>query len=116
VGSGASPDTVRRVVLQELPDLEQRAAAGVEDLKSRRVNGSGPAGHDHCSQDDDDALFLQLHTAQLDVLAPTHRGAYIGAEILNENAHEISATKRQFWRPISVRVIICCLCPWSLLR
>lgn len=69
-------------LLQELPDLEQRAAAGVEDLKSSRVNGS--AGHDQRSQDD--ALFLQLHAAQLDVLAPTHRGACIGAETLTSKS------------------------------
>jgi|EP01043_Picozoa_sp_COSAG02_P066567 hypothetical protein len=71
-------------MLQAMPDLEQRAAAGVENLIDRRSSGSGAADDYHRSQqqqhelDNKDMLFLQLHAAQLDVLAPTHRGGFAG--------------------------------------
>ena len=62
----------RKPMLQALPDLEQRAAAGVEDLSTRRASGTGAADDHHRTQqqhgqDNKDMLFLQLHAAQLDV-------------------------------------------------
>lgn len=76
------PDVLRRIASpQALPDLEQRAAAGVDDLKSRRAHDNGATNDSHHSQahrmENADMLFLQVHAAQLDVLAPTHRGAYM---------------------------------------
>jgi hypothetical protein len=73
-------------LLKELPDLERRAAAGVQDLRHGSENSDGSSNGNGNSNgsggkekggggfDDDDAVYLQLHSAHLDVLAPTHRG------------------------------------------
>jgi hypothetical protein len=73
-------------LLKELPDLERRAAAGVQDLRHGSENSNGSSNGNGNSNgsggkekggggfDDDDAVYLQLHSAHLDVLAPTHRG------------------------------------------
>lgn len=80
--------------------MESRAAAGVEDLRSRPGNGSEgspPAGVTDQKRkgavDDDDSLFLQLHAAQFDVLAPTHRGVCNDADTTRTSSHVMLSTQ-----------------------
>jgi hypothetical protein len=87
-------------LLKELPDLERRAAAGVQDLRHGSENSNGSSNGNGNSNgsgkekgggfDDDDAVYLQLHSAHLDVLAPTHRGGQ----------------KRHFLRHLRIKCII----------